>query len=103
MYYALTISTLAVWFAVAVPSADFTSDVALALPIYLQQGLLESFELQLAGIVVGMLVSYGEFVFSHGLCQKLAACPLWLRFMLIDGGFVVFSLAPIFIMIEAIL
>ena len=59
--------------------ADLGTDFGQALPQYLEHDLIESFELQLTGIIVGAFLGYMHFVVDVDLFAKLSRLPVWLK------------------------
>eukprot|EP00929_Paragymnodinium_shiwhaense_P089570 TRINITY_DN49721_c0_g1_i1.p1 TRINITY_DN49721_c0_g1~~TRINITY_DN49721_c0_g1_i1.p1 ORF type:complete len:1000 (+),score=150.24 TRINITY_DN49721_c0_g1_i1:110-3109(+) len=84
------------------PVADLTADAYIALPGYIHAGLVESFEVQLVGMVGSSVFSYVSFLQDQLVWQKMGHVPSWMRAILLAGGVFVWPFAPLFVMAGAI-
>ena len=82
--------------------ADLGTDFGQALPQYLAHDLIESFEIQLTGIIVGAFLGYMHFVMDVDLFSKLSRFPVWLKTLAIFEIGVCFPFAPAFIIFAAL-
>ena len=82
--------------------ADLGTGFGQALPQYLAHDLIESFEIQLTGIIVGAFLGYMHFVMDVDLFSKLSRFPVWLKTLAIFEIGVCFPFAPAFIIFAAL-